>query len=43
LLRVDALDLSATDGVLVQLMGRNEAAARRDLMERRGDEVEVDI
>jgi topoisomerase IV subunit B len=43
LLRVDALDLSATDGVLVQLMGRNEAAARRDLMERLGDAVEVDV
>jgi len=43
LLRVDVPDLTAADGVLTQLMGRNEAAARRDLMERLGDAVEVDV
>jgi topoisomerase-4 subunit B len=43
LLRVDVPDLAAADGVLTQLMGRNEAAARRDLMERLGDAVEVDV
>ncbi|MBB5204034.1 topoisomerase-4 subunit B [Inhella inkyongensis] len=43
LLRVDVPDAEAVSGVLTQLMGRNEAAARRDLMERLGDAVEVDI
>jgi topoisomerase-4 subunit B len=43
LLRVDVPDLAAADGVLTQLMGRNEAAARRELMERLGDAVEVDV
>ncbi|MFN7666314.1 MAG: DNA topoisomerase IV subunit B [Inhella sp.] len=43
LLRVDVPDLAAADGVLTQLMGRNAAAARRELMERLGDAVEVDV
>jgi len=29
--------------VLTQLMGKGEAAARRELMERHGDTVEVDV
>jgi len=43
LLRVDAPDAQAAAQVLTQLMGRNEAAARRELMERHGDAIEVDI
>jgi len=43
LLRVQVPDTAEAAGVLNQLMGRNEAAARRELMERRGDEIEVDI
>ncbi len=33
----------ATARVLTQLMGKGEAAARRELMERHGDTVEVDV
>ena len=33
----------ATVGVLTKLMGKGEAAARRELMELHGDEVEVDV
>ncbi|MBH9576475.1 DNA topoisomerase IV subunit B [Inhella proteolytica] len=43
LLRVSAPDAEAAAQVLTQLMGRNEAAARRELMERLGDSVEVDV
>ena len=43
LLRVTVPDLALTQGVLTQLMGRNEAAARRELMEVHGDSVEVDV
>jgi topoisomerase IV subunit B len=32
-----------TEALMTRLMGRGEAAARRDLMERRGDAVEVDV
>ncbi|MGE8317882.1 MAG: DNA topoisomerase IV subunit B [Comamonas sp.] len=38
-----ATDLVQTQLVMTQLMGKGEAAARRDLMELHGDEVEVDI
>ncbi|MEO8299693.1 MAG: DNA topoisomerase IV subunit B, partial [Burkholderiales bacterium] len=45
LLRVDygLLDGAATTLSLGKLMGKGEAAARRELMELHGDEVEVDI
>ncbi|WP_374434209.1 DNA topoisomerase IV subunit B [Inhella sp.] len=43
LLRVSAPDAEAAAQVLTQLMGRNEAAARRELMEKHGDAIEVDI
>jgi topoisomerase-4 subunit B len=33
----------ATVRVLTQLMGKGEAAARRELMELHGDAVEVDV
>ncbi len=38
-----ALGLEATAASLTKLMGKGEAQARRDLMELRGDEVEVDV
>ncbi len=37
------LDFTATEGVMTQLMGKGEAAARRELMELHGDEVEIDV
>ena len=37
------LDFAATEGVMTQLMGKGEAAARRELMELHGDEVEIDV
>ncbi|MEY8878372.1 MAG: DNA topoisomerase IV subunit B [Leptothrix sp. (in: b-proteobacteria)] len=45
LLRVDygALDFDATTEALGKLMGKGEAASRRELMELRGDEIEVDV
>ncbi|HET7867744.1 MAG TPA: DNA topoisomerase IV subunit B [Burkholderiaceae bacterium] len=45
LLRVDygSMDFGVTEGELTKLMGKGEAQARRDLMELRGDEVEVDV
>ncbi|MCC7151927.1 MAG: type IIA DNA topoisomerase subunit B [Rubrivivax sp.] len=33
----------ATAALMTRLMGKGEAAARRELMERRGDEVEIDV
>ncbi|MBC7718001.1 MAG: type IIA DNA topoisomerase subunit B [Pseudorhodobacter sp.] len=38
-----ALGFSETTSSLTKLMGKGEAQARRDLMELRGDEVEVDV
>jgi topoisomerase-4 subunit B len=38
-----ALDFAATESRFNQLMGKGEAAARRELMELHGDAVEVDI
>jgi topoisomerase-4 subunit B len=37
------LGLAATAEALSKLMGKGEAQARRDLMELRGDEVEIDV
>jgi topoisomerase IV subunit B len=39
----DGLGLAATTDALTKLMGKGEAAARRELMELRGDAVEVDV
>lgn len=39
----DGLGLAATTVALTKLMGKGEAAARRELMELRGDAVEVDV
>jgi len=45
LLPVDfsALGFDATAAAMTRLMGKGEAAARRELMEARGDQVEIDI
>ncbi len=37
------MDFAATESLIAKLMGKGEAAARRDLMELHGDSVEVDI
>jgi len=37
------LDFVATEGLITKLMGKGEAAARRELMELHGDAVEIDI
>jgi topoisomerase-4 subunit B len=37
------LDFGATEGLITKLMGKGEAAARRELMELHGDAVEIDI
>jgi topoisomerase-4 subunit B len=39
----DAQGFADTAQVLTRLMGKGEAAARRELMERRGDAIEVDV
>jgi topoisomerase-4 subunit B len=39
----EALGLPGTTDALTKLMGKGEAAARRELMELRGDAVEVDV
>ena len=38
-----AIDFSATESLITKLMGKGEAAARRELMELHGDSVEIDI
>ena len=38
-----ALDAGATTASLTRLMGKGEAAARRELMELHGDAIEVDV
>jgi topoisomerase IV subunit B len=37
------LDFAATEARITQLMGKGEAAARRELMELHGDAVEIDV
>jgi topoisomerase-4 subunit B len=41
--QVGKLDFVATEGLITKLMGKGEAAARRELMELHGDAVEIDI
>ena len=36
-------DFSQTEGLITKLMGKGEAAARRELMELHGDAVEIDV
>ncbi|MEY4346440.1 MAG: hypothetical protein RL032_2272 [Pseudomonadota bacterium] len=38
-----AIDFSATEALITKLMGKGEAAARRELMELHGDSVEIDV
>ena len=37
------LDASGTEALFTKLMGKGEAASRRELMELHGDSVEVDV
>jgi topoisomerase-4 subunit B len=37
------IDFAATEALITKLMGKGEAAARRELMELHGDSVEVDV
>ncbi|MEY3473684.1 MAG: hypothetical protein RL087_142, partial [Pseudomonadota bacterium] len=37
------MDFAQTEALMTQLMGKGEATARRELMERHGDAVEIDI
>jgi topoisomerase-4 subunit B len=41
--RLGSIDFSATESLITKLMGKGEAAARRELMELHGDSVEVDV
>jgi topoisomerase IV subunit B len=38
-----AVDFAATEVLITKLMGKGEAAARRELMELHGDSVEIDV
>jgi topoisomerase-4 subunit B len=37
------LDAAMTDSLMNQLMGKGEAAARRQLMELHGDNIDIDV
>ena len=37
------LDNAGTENLMTQLMGKGEAAARRELMELHGDSIEIDV
>ena len=41
--QLGALDFLQTEGLITQLMGKGEAAARRELMELHGDSIEIDV
>ena len=41
--RLGRMDFAETQGEITKLMGKGEAAARRELMELRADDVEVDV
>jgi topoisomerase-4 subunit B len=38
-----SIDFGATENLMTKLMGKGEAASRRELMELHGDSVEIDI
>ncbi len=42
-IQLGALDFLQTEGLITQLMGKGEAAARRELMELHGDSIEIDV
>jgi len=37
------MDFAATEALITKLMGKGEAASRRELMELHGDSVEIDV
>jgi topoisomerase-4 subunit B len=41
--QLGAMDFAATEALITQLMGKGEAAARRELMEIHGDSIEIDV
>ncbi len=41
--RLGDLDFARTEALMTQLMGKGEAAARRELMELHGDSIEIDV
>ena len=41
--QLGASDFAQTEGLMTKLMGKGEAAARRELMELHGDAVEIDV
>ncbi|MBT9506460.1 DNA topoisomerase IV subunit B [Rhodoferax sp.] len=41
--QLGSMDFAQTEGLITKLMGKGEAAARRELMELHGDSVEIDI
>ncbi len=41
--RLGSVDFAATEGLMTKLMGKGEAASRRELMELHGDAVEIDV
>ena len=42
-IQLGTLDFLATENLITKLMGKGEAAARRELMELHGDSVEIDV
>ncbi|AMM23291.1 DNA topoisomerase IV subunit B [Variovorax sp. PAMC 28711] len=42
-IRLGRMDFTATQGEITKLMGKGEAAARRELMEIRADDIEIDV
>ncbi len=41
--QLGGMDFAATEGLITKLMGKGEAASRRELMELHGDSVEIDV
>ncbi|MBP8135670.1 MAG: type IIA DNA topoisomerase subunit B [Rhodoferax sp.] len=41
--KLGTIDFGATEALITKLMGKGEAAARRELMELHGDSVEIDV
>jgi topoisomerase-4 subunit B len=41
--QLGTMDFMQTENLITKLMGKGEAAARRELMELHGDSVEVDV
>ena len=41
--QLGSMDFAQTEGLITKLMGKGEAAARRELMELHGDAVEIDV